>query len=173
MPQSNLSKAISPFNLNNNSLRSKLILYRKELDRLYSYVDYNNTELMNRLINDQIFTELVFDRILDCLKNNDVGRAGYYLGKEIVRFRISDPYIKNGIYFEKEVDRDDTRVITQDVALKTLVKYESDYLKRIGFKVSKDFNHEDLDLSDTDYLKISFLVKYPILLEQEKEVFRK
>lgn len=160
-------------NINNISLRSKLILYRKELDKLYGYVDYDNTNLMNRLINDQIFTELVFDRILDCLKNNDINRAGYYLGKEITRFRVTEPYIKNGIYFEKEIDRDDTKVITQDVALKTLVKYESDYLKRIGFKVRKDFNHEDLDLSDNDYLKISFLVKYPILLEQKKEVFEK
>ena len=160
-------------NINSIQLRSKLILYRRELDKLYSYVDYNNTYLMNRLINDQIFTELVFDRVLDCLKNNDVNRAVYYLGKEITRFRVTEPFIKKGIYFENEVARDDTYVITQDVALKTLTKYETDYLKRIGFRVGKDFNYDDLDLSETDYLKISFLVKYPILLEQEKEVFRK
>ena len=153
-------------------LKTKLILYRKELDKLYSYVDYDNTYLMNRLINDQIFTELVFDKILDLLKNNDVDRAMYYLNKEGFRLRITDQFIKNGIYFEHEMVRDDTKVMTQENAINTLVKYESDYLKRIGVGVRKGFNHEDLNLSDTDYLKISSLVKYPILLEQEKEVLK-
>ena len=138
-------------------LKAYLIQYKRSIKNITNYYNSDNTCIKDRIINDNIFTELVFDKILKNINKNNYDKAKFLLQKEVQRIRIMLFYFDRGLFTED--------IITQDVALDTLVEYQKQYLKKTGIKVDRKFNYNDLNLNDLDISKISCLVIHPSLVD--------
>ena len=144
-------------NIEDINLKSHLIQYKRSIKSIIDYFNDGNDVLKDRIINDNIFTEIVFDKILSNINNNNYEKANFLLGKEVLRIRMMLHFISKGIYTHD--------VITQEVALDTLVEYQKQYLKKSGIKVGKKYNYKDLNLSDSDISKIACMVIHPALID--------
>lgn len=150
--------------IDNTSLKSSLLVYMKSNKSIVDYYNSDNELLRNRIINDHIFTELVFDRIISNINNNNYEKAIYLLKKETLRLRMILRFFDKGIYTED--------VMTQDKALDTLVEYQKQYLKKSGIRVGKKYNFNDLNLTDNDISRISCMVIHPALIENDNRYYK-
>ena len=131
-------------------LKARLIQYKKCIKSILD-------------CNDNIFTELVFDKIISNIDNN-CEKAKFLILKEVQRMRIMLFFIQKGVYNHD--------VLTQDFALEILTEYQKQYLKKTGVKVDKKFNYKDLNLNNNDISRISCMVIHPSLIE-ENNIFTK
>ena len=144
-------------------LKARLIQYKKCIKSILDCFNDGNDTLKNRIINDNIFTELVFDKIISNIDNN-CEKAKFLILKEVQRMRIMLFFIQKGVYNHD--------VLTQDFALEILTEYQKQYLKKTGVKVDKKFNYKDLNLNNNDISRISCMVIHPSLIE-ENNIFTK
>ena len=142
-------------------LKVLLILYKRSITKLLKYYNSDNSYLRNRLINDNIFSELVFDKIEDSINKGNYNSASILLKKESVRLRLMLFYFDRGLY--------DNDVITQDKALDILVDYHKADLKKKGFKLYKKHNYNDIGLTDRDITRISCMVVHPAFIDDNIE----
>ena len=150
-------------NIDDLDLKAHLIQYKKCIKSVIDCFNNGNETLKNRIINDNIFTELVFDKIIFNIDNNS-DKAKYLLVKEVQRMRIMLFFLEKGVYTHE--------VLTQDVALETLTEYQKQYLKKTGVKVDKKFNYKDLNLNNNDISRISCMVIHPSLIEDNFVYFK-
>ena len=149
--------------IDNIDLKARLIQYKKCIKSIIDCFNNGNDTLKNRIINDNIFTELVFDKIISNIENN-CDKAKFLILKEVQRMRIMLFFSEKGVYTHD--------VLTQDVALETLTEYQKQYLKKTGVKVGKKFNYNDLNLNDNDISRISCMVIHPSLIEDNFVYFK-
>ena len=61
------------------NLKSHLIQYKRSIKSIIDYFNDGNDVLKDRIINDNIFTEIVFDKILSNINNNNYEKANFLL----------------------------------------------------------------------------------------------
>lgn len=138
------------------NLKSALLTYKKNMKELFNYYDSGDNYLKDRIINDNIFSELVFDKIVDSINDNDIEMAVFLIKKEVFRIKLMLTYFEKGVY--------NYDVITQDKALSTLVAYKRQFLSNKGVKIKKNFTYTDLNLNDRDITAISCMVIHEALI---------
>ena len=151
-------------NIEDINLKTHLIQYKRSIKAILDYYNDGNELIRDRIINDNIFTELVYDKIMSNINSNNYKKANFLISKEVLRMKMMLFYFNKGIYTND--------VLTQDIALDTLVEYQKQYLKKEGIKVGKKFNYKDLDLSDEDITRISCMVVHPAFIEYKKEFIK-
>ena len=151
-------------NIEDINLKTHLIQYKRSIKAILDYYNDGNELIRDRIINDNIFTELVYDKIISNINSNNYKKANFLISKEVLRMKMMLFYFNKGIYTND--------VLTQDIALDTLVEYQKQYLKKEGIKVGKKFNYKDLDLSDEDITRISCMVVHPAFIEYKKEFIK-
>ena len=130
--------------------------------KLFDYYINGNSTIKERIINDNIFSELVFDKVLDCIKDNNMEVAIMLIKKELLRIKMMLYYFDRGEYLND--------IITQDSALEILIDYKKAIMKKQGLHLYKKMNYKDLNLSDRDITRISCMVVHPGLIGDDNYI---